>query len=241
VSAPIFYGPNRLRTSTVSAASTVSGRPITRLSDGFAQPLWEGTGPIVWDQGATPLSFDAVLGTAGHNLAGAVLVVETAADALFTSPTILGTLGIFDAAAFRIFCSGTVLRYSRLRITGGPATVQLAELWAAPAVVMPQAPLLATSANDRPNVVGQETEAGGWVGYIRSAARWEAEWVIPMITRDQRDVWRDFYRAIGGDGPPFFLYDDEATLRWVQCLSAKWTGMLPQQYELTVQLREVLS
>src|SRR4030095_12275387 len=108
--APIFYGVNRLETATVTAMSTLTDRPLVRLADRFIGPRWEGTGPIVWDQGASPAPFDTLVGAPGHNLMGATLTVETAADPGFTTPTILGT-AVATAAAFRIPCTGAVARH----------------------------------------------------------------------------------------------------------------------------------
>lgn len=238
--APIFYGVNRLETATFTAGSTVADRPLSRLSDRFIGARWEGTGPIVWDQGATPLPFDTVLGAPDHNLIGATLTVETAADAGFTTPITLGT-AVATALPFRIACTGTVARYSRVTITGGPLTVQLAELWASVAVTAPRAPMLATSPNLLGNFVGQESEAGAWMAYIRGDTRWDVSWDILGFTRTVRDQFQEFFAAIAGGARPFFVLDDEGVLRFVRWMNptTAFAGLLPEQYRATWALREV--
>jgi hypothetical protein len=238
--APIFYGVNRLETATVTATSTLTDRPLVRLADRFIGPRWEGTGPIVWDQGATPSPFDTLVGAPGHNLAGATLTVETAADPGFTTPTTLGT-AVATAAAFRIPCTGTVARYSRLVITG-PITIELAELWASVAVPAPGVPLLNTSPNFLGNFQGQESEAGAWMAYVRSAPRWEVAWDIPGFTRPVRDSFVEFFQGIAGGAKPFFVVDDEGVLRWARWMNptTAFSGLLPTQYRAMWALREVL-
>lgn len=240
MAAPIFYGVNRLETSTVTAGSTVADHPLVRLNDRFIGPQWQGTGPIVWDQGASPLTFDTILAPAGHNLNGATLTVETDDNSGFASPTTLGTL-VATSSAIRIPCTGAVERYSRLRITSGPGTIQLPELWASVAVIAPAAPLLATSPNQVGNFTGAESESGVWMAYIQGNPRWEVSWSILGFTRTVRDQFLTFFQAIGGGGRPFFVLDDENVLRYARWLNPEtaFAGLLPQEYRAELQLREV--
>jgi hypothetical protein len=239
--APIFYGVNRLETSTVTAATTLADRPVTRLSDRFLGPLWQGTGPVVWDQGAgTPGPFDAVLVGAGHTLQGATLTVETAPDAAFSAPTVLGTATPASADALRIPCTGTVARYSRLVIAGGPSPVAMGELWASVGVATPEPPLFGTSPNALSNYTGEESEAGVWMVYVKSAPRWQADWDLVGFDRPARDAFLALFQAIQG-GRPFFVVDDEGVLRFARWVNAEttFTGLLPKQYQTHMQLREV--
>lgn len=239
--APIFYGLNALETSTVTATSTEANRPISRLSDRFIGPQWEGAGPVVWDQGGSPIQFDAVLGAPGHNLSGATLTVKTDDNSGFTTPTTLGSV-VATAAAFRVPCTGTVERYSRLEISGGPTVVELAELFASVGVTAPRAPLLETSHNRLGKFVGHETETGVWMATIIADPHWSATWRLLKFSRTLRDSFLDFFTAIGGGGRPFFVLDDEAPtvrfVRWVNPDTA-FAGLLPTEYEGTCQLREV--
>lgn len=242
MAAPIFYGVNRLETATVTAASTVTNRPLVRLSDRFVGPRWEGTGPIVWDQGSA-LPYDAVLGAAGHNLTGATLTVQTDDNAGFATPTTLGSVVIASTDAFRITCTGSPERYNRMTIASGPSSIELAELWASVAVTAPRPPLLATSPNRIGNFTGAETEAGAWVTHIRSDMRWQAEWEILGFTRTVRNTFFDFFDAIGGGARPFFVLDDESVLRFARWLNPEtaFAGMLPEKYQARFELREVVS
>lgn len=239
--APIFYGVNRLETSTITAGSTVTDHPLLRLSDRFTGPQWQGTGPIVWDQGASPLTFDAVLLASGHNLAGATLTIQTDDNAGFASPTILGSLVPASTASVLIPCTGTVERYSRLVIAGGPATVTLAELFASVACATPGTPLLRTSPNQFGTFTGEESETGVWMSYVKALPRWEASWQIVAFTRTVRDLVFAFFQSIAGGARPFFVRDDEGVLRFARWMNPEtaFEGLIPQQYTLTIDVREV--
>lgn len=242
--APIFYGVNRLENAVLSAASTSTNRPLTRLADRFIGPRWEGTAPIVWDQGSTTAAFDTLLLAAGHNLGGATVTVETSAAVDFTGATVLGTGTIpSGTAAYRLPCTGAVARYSRLTVTGGPTTIVLAECWASVGVAAPRAPLYPTSPNALGNYVGQESEAGVWMAYIRGSTKWQADWDLLGFTRAVRDAFREFFEAIGGGGRAFWVLDDEGILRFARWINPEtaFAGMKPEAYQARWQLREVLA
>jgi hypothetical protein len=241
--APIFYGINRLETSTVTANSTVANHPVTRLYDRFIGPQWQGGAPIVWDQGSAGIPYDTVLGAPGHNLAGATLQVQTDDNAGFATPTVLGSV-VATSDPFRIVCTGSVERYNRLTVSGGPppGTIELTELWASVATTAPNPPLYdATSPNQIGNFIGNESETGVWMVYVRSAPRWEAQWHILGFTRTIRDLFFDFFGAISGGGRPCFVLDDESELRYVRWLNAEtaFAGLKPTQYSADFHLREV--
>jgi len=242
MSAPTWYGPNRLRSGTVSAGSTVATFPLSRLWDGFAALLWEGTGPIVLDQGATVLDYDAAIFGAGHNLGGATLTVTTDDNPGFSSPTTLGSAVAPTATAFAIACPGTVERYSAVSISGGPATMQLGELFLAPSVTAPRPPTLASAPNRVPNYVSQDSEAGVWLATIRGLPRWTADWIIPLFPRTLRTSFLAFWDAVDAGGQACFLMDDEDTLRFVQVVDMKFSGgPMPQNYEGHFTQREALA
>src|SRR5262245_37884634 len=237
---PIFYGANVLERSTVTAATTVTDRPVVRLSDRFVGPVWQGTGPIVWDQGPSPAgAFDAVIGAAGHDLAGATVTIQSDSSLSWSSPTTLGTLVIpAGTAAFVIPCAGVVERYSRLSVTGGPSPFQLGELYASLGVVAPQAPRYPSAPNAAGNYAGTLTETGVWVAYVKSAPLWRAAWEIPGFTRTQRDAFLDVFAAVGGGARPFYVQDDEGRLQWCRWVNAEtaFSGLVPQEYVGQFQL-----
>ena len=237
--APIFYGLNALETSTVTATSTEANRPLSRLSDRFAGPRWEGAGPIVWDQGSTPIQFDAVLGI-GHNFDGATLTVHTDDNPTFTSPTTLGTV-VATTAPFRVACTGTVERYSRLAVSGAPTVLECAELFASVGVVAPRPPLLETSPNRVGKWVGHETETGVWMATVVADPQWDAVWQFLKFTRANRDAFFGFFDDVAGGARPFFVLDDEAVVRFARWVNPEttFTGLLPEEYQATWHLREV--
>lgn len=243
---PIAYAVNRLETSLVTVPGAALDRPGERLFDRLTGPLWEdtasGTRIIPWDQGASPLATDGVVGAAGHNLGGLTLTVQSDDNAGFASPTTLGSVVPAGTAAWRITGTASAERYWRLTIASAVAPPRLGELLASQGFLFPFGPSDANLHRGRRGKgTKHESEAGVVLGYRRGATRWIWTATIPHFTLAYKTQFETLFEDLDGGFKPFFFVDEDGSLRWVEWVDPELViDAEPLRESVTITLREAL-